>query len=393
MSGLIDASGMNKKNHPVKDETALSLLDLFKFGCTCRQKGNYLSAINTFSQCLKRGDMEFVGDRETSFFFPKELACRYNLASSYLDTSNLDSALNQFNDLLSRVALILKADSFSEDENTIDLDVFKQLPAPGPTIVQCTFSGLCSVHLKLQNFAPALLYVNLSLKMQGRLGDKEDYYNYNLAMRGVGRIEEAIGRTWDWLGDGGVWGGKVRLVRASNKSISFCCVKYGTKYGAEYVNNLWKGLRKYNGDEVRLVCFTEDRKGVEEGVEVVDLPKKIFKSQRKDMPGWWYKSYIFSSKHNEMLGVEWEDGYKCYIDLDSVILGNLESMVYGVENVGILSTNGMVNENRTDGFNSSVVVWGGGVEGVYDILVEQFSKGERSNASVARMCRCSDKLF
>lgn len=241
MSGLIDASGMEKINLPVKDEAALSLLDLFKFGCTCRQKGNYLSAINTFSQCLKRGDMEFVGDREvsvydrgsevinyhslthhrtnvqqtqTSFLFPKELACRYNLASSYLDTSNLDSALNQFNDLLSRVALILKANSFSEDENTIDLDVFKQLPASGPTIVQCTFSGLCSVHLKLQNFAPALLYVNLSLKMQGRLGDKEDYYNYNLAMRGVGRIEEAIGRTWDWLGDGGVWGGKVRLVRA-----------------------------------------------------------------------------------------------------------------------------------------------------------------------------------
>ena len=66
--------------------------------------------------------------------------------------------------------------------------------------------------------------------------------------------------------------------------IVFVCVKYGPKYGAEYVNNLFISLKKgtighYNGNPdniyrgaFRLVCYTDDPSGVSDEIEVQLIP-------------------------------------------------------------------------------------------------------------------------
>ena len=127
---------------------------------------------------------------------------------------------------------------------------------------------------------------------------------------------------------------KVKLV--------FVCLKFGTKYGPEYVNNLYSGLRRgrlladqepntHGGtdsrgalDDFRFVCYTDDPIGLCDGVEVHLLPMRDTDSssaphedshsysdpqdyqsrahefsrqqlalKMTDWQGWWYKAYLF----------------------------------------------------------------------------------------------------
>ena len=45
------------------------------------------------------------------------------------------------------------------------------------------------------------------------------------------------------------------------------CIKWGNKFGADYVNRLYKMVEKNLTLEHRFVCFTDDSKGIVEGVE------------------------------------------------------------------------------------------------------------------------------
>lgn len=68
--------------------------------------------------------------------------------------------------------------------------------------------------------------------------------------------------------------------------VVFVCVKYGSKYGAEYVNNLFISLKKSTigyyskstdksrKDHFRLVCYTDDPSGVIDEVEVRVIPHR-----------------------------------------------------------------------------------------------------------------------
>jgi hypothetical protein len=65
------------------------------------------------------------------------------------------------------------------------------------------------------------------------------------------------------------------------------CVKYGTKYGADYVNKLYYGVKKNLSREHRFMCFTEDGSGLDKNIEVMKLKHK--------WAGWWSKVHIFCS--------------------------------------------------------------------------------------------------
>jgi hypothetical protein len=45
--------------------------------------------------------------------------------------------------------------------------------------------------------------------------------------------------------------------------IEVVCVKYGTKYGADYVNKLYEGIEKNLTLPHRFSCFTEDSTGLD----------------------------------------------------------------------------------------------------------------------------------
>ncbi|MEO0831166.1 MAG: glycosyl transferase, partial [Pseudomonadota bacterium] len=54
------------------------------------------------------------------------------------------------------------------------------------------------------------------------------------------------------------------------------CIKWGTAYGAEYVNRLLAGVRRHFSQDVRFFCMTDDRTGFDPRIEVLDLPVEPF---------------------------------------------------------------------------------------------------------------------
>ena len=50
------------------------------------------------------------------------------------------------------------------------------------------------------------------------------------------------------------------------------CMKWGDKYSADYVNILFNMVSRNLSTPFRFVCFTDDPKGINEQVEVFDLP-------------------------------------------------------------------------------------------------------------------------
>ena len=50
------------------------------------------------------------------------------------------------------------------------------------------------------------------------------------------------------------------------------CIKWGDKFGAEYVNRLYKMVEKNLTLPHRFVCFTDKPEGILEGVEIRPLP-------------------------------------------------------------------------------------------------------------------------
>lgn len=51
------------------------------------------------------------------------------------------------------------------------------------------------------------------------------------------------------------------------------CIKWGDKFGAEYVNSLYKMVEKNLTVPHRFVCFTDNSDGFLDGIEVRPLPE------------------------------------------------------------------------------------------------------------------------
>ena len=51
------------------------------------------------------------------------------------------------------------------------------------------------------------------------------------------------------------------------------CIKWGTKFGAEYVNRLYRMVQKNLTIPHRFVCFTDNSEGLSDGIEVRELPE------------------------------------------------------------------------------------------------------------------------
>ena len=54
-------------------------------------------------------------------------------------------------------------------------------------------------------------------------------------------------------------------------SILVVCVKYGTKYGADYVNKLYFGVKTNLSLPHKFACFTEDGEGLDKNISVIPL--------------------------------------------------------------------------------------------------------------------------
>ena len=94
------------------------------------------------------------------------------------------------------------------------------------------------------------------------------------------------------------------------------CMKWGTRYGVDYVNRLASMIRRNTRRPTRIVCFTDQPAGIEPGVETAPLPP-ITIPERVQWLG-WRKISLWQAP---LLNLE---GDVLFLDLDVVITGSLD---------------------------------------------------------------------
>ena len=94
-------------------------------------------------------------------------------------------------------------------------------------------------------------------------------------------------------------------------------MKWGTRYGPQYVNYVYESVSRHSVNACRFVCFTDDPDGLAPGVEIhplpdLGLPPGAFKR------GAWPKLGVFHDSSAELKG-------PClFLDLDVVIVGSID---------------------------------------------------------------------
>ena len=111
------------------------------------------------------------------------------------------------------------------------------------------------------------------------------------------------------------------------------CIKWGNKFGPEYVNRLYAMARRHITGEFRLVCFTDNTTGLRDQVETRPLPDLGCEHPERTI-GKWPKVALWG---RELGGLK---GPVLFIDLDSIILNNIDDYFnYGSPQDVILARN------------------------------------------------------
>jgi hypothetical protein len=105
-------------------------------------------------------------------------------------------------------------------------------------------------------------------------------------------------------------------------TVNVLCIKWGNKYGADYVNRLQSMVSRHLKRPHRFVCLTDDAVGIGTAVEVFDIPKVGFADFDARLP-WtkghgWLKLTSFHAPLYDLTGTT------LFIDLDVVIVGSLD---------------------------------------------------------------------
>ena len=96
------------------------------------------------------------------------------------------------------------------------------------------------------------------------------------------------------------------------------CIKWGTRYPADYVNRLWSMIRRNTSRPTRLICFTEDASGIDQAVETRPLPDIVIPQSVAWTP--WRKISLWQAPLFDL------SGDVLFLDLDVVITGSIDCM-------------------------------------------------------------------
>lgn len=95
-------------------------------------------------------------------------------------------------------------------------------------------------------------------------------------------------------------------------------MKWGTRYGAEFVNRLNASIQRNTQRPTRLVCFTDDETGVNPEVQCEPIPEINLPDEVINLP--WRKLAMWKAPLADL------EGDVLFLDLDLVITGNLDEM-------------------------------------------------------------------
>ena len=148
----------------------------------------------------------------------------------------------------------------------------------------------------------------------------------------------------------------------SGSKITVLCVRFGTRYGREYVERLRNMVRRNLTIPYEFVCLTDDK-------HPIDGVRTIYQPNANYTKGWWHKVHMFDPSLPLV-------GRILYFDLDIVIHNNIDKLALLDPHkfLGILDFNRKFYANWKY-LNSSVMAWTHGQE--TDIW-EEFIKNKKT---------------
>ncbi len=104
--------------------------------------------------------------------------------------------------------------------------------------------------------------------------------------------------------------------------VNVLCIKWGTKYGPEYVNILRRMVARHLKRPHRFVCLTDDNRGIDADIETFPIPEVGIADFDRRAP-WtfahgWLKLTSFAPTLYDLTGTT------LFIDLDVVIVDSLD---------------------------------------------------------------------
>ena len=143
-----------------------------------------------------------------------------------------------------------------------------------------------------------------------------------------------------------------------DSKITILCVRFGNKYGREYVERLRNMISRHITVPYELACLTDDQ-------HPIDGVRKIYQPNSNYARGWWHKVHMFDPS----LPLA---GRILYFDLDVVIHQNIDKLTAYNKNhfVGIHDFNRKFFPSWNY-LNSSVLAWNHGSQ---SHIFDQFKK-------------------
>jgi len=95
------------------------------------------------------------------------------------------------------------------------------------------------------------------------------------------------------------------------------CMRWGKRYGADYVNRLYAMVKRNTARPLRFVCFTDDASGYDSGIEARPLPHIDLPERVQWFP--WRKIALWQAPLEDITGDV------LFFDIDLVITGSIDA--------------------------------------------------------------------
>lgn len=145
----------------------------------------------------------------------------------------------------------------------------------------------------------------------------------------------------------------------------YVCLKWGTKYSAEYVNKLAAMIKRFDPRDIPIYCYTDDPTGID-----CDIINLLPIGNQMDLETWWFKLPLLV--HPELKKYD----RKILFDLDVIIHNDLRRFDE-IQNDGLTICHSywknpdvlLDTSEKNTLYNSSVMIWNNA-----DDIYEHFNK-------------------
>ena len=106
--------------------------------------------------------------------------------------------------------------------------------------------------------------------------------------------------------------------------VNILTLKWGTLYSAEYVNRLYRGVKRNMKRDFRFVCVTDDPTGLDPAIDVQPIPsrpsemKNLYTYEKNGWPNIYVKLLVFQPGFAQL------EGPTLFLDIDQIITGDLD---------------------------------------------------------------------